>query len=240
MTIVTYRVRSMRSGATLKGATQPALGTLDAVLKFDTLEFPALVYGELVARRVGSALGVPIADGVLSFLGNTYAYASLMVAPHGLALTKLSRRCANAVATRYPDEAAALTVFDLLIGNWDRGDNVMAALGAAPIRMFVGYDHSHALLHVDSDEEASIARLGRGDLIVRSHPFFGRIEREQTLLWASRVASLPNYMWQRCVAAAPMLGIAADIPVALGNALQKRAQVLSDVMVDHGDVVFGR
>lgn len=240
MTVVTYRVRSMRSGATLKGATQPALGTLDAVLKFDTLEFPALVYGELVARRLGSALGVPIADGVLSFLGNTYAYASLMVAPHGLTLTKLSPRCADPIAAEYPDEAAALTVFDLLLGNWDRADNVMVALGTTPVRMFVGYDHSHALLHVDSDWAASIVRLGRGDLIAHSHPFFGRIERERTLLWASRVASLPSYMWQRCVAAAPMLGIAADIPIALGEALQKRAQVLSDMMVDHGDLIFAR
>ncbi|WP_185640499.1 hypothetical protein [Burkholderia ubonensis] len=209
-------------------------------MKFDTVEFPALVYTELVAQRIGHALGVPLADGVLSFLGNTYAYASLMVAPHGLTLTKLSRRCADAVATRYPDEAAAITVFDLLVGNWDRADNVMAALGATPIRMFVGYDHSHALLHVDSDGAGSIARLGRGDLIVRSHPFFGRIERERMLLWASRVASLPNYMWQLCVDAGPMLGIAADIPAALGDALQKRAQVLSDVMVAHGDAVFGR
>lgn len=230
----------MRSGAALKGATQPALGTIDVVLKFDTIEFPALVYIELVAQRLGSALGVPIADGVLSFLGNTYAYASLMVAPHGLALTKLSPRCADAIATRYPDEAAALTVFDLLVGNWDRSDNVIVALDATPIRMFAGYDHSHALLHVDGDAAVSIARLGQGDLIVRSHPFFGRIERERTLLWASRVASLPSYVWQRCVAAAPMLGIAADIPVTLGDALQKRAQVLSEVMVGHGDVVFGR
>lgn len=240
MSVITYRVRTVRSRPMSNGATQPALGTLDAVLKFDTTEFPSLVYSELVARRVGSALGIPIADGVLSFLGNTYAYASLMVAPHGLTLTKLSRRCADAIATRYPDEAAALTVFDLLVGNWDRADNVMVALGTTPVRMFVGYDHSHALLHVDSDWAASIVRLGRGDLIARSHPFFGRIERERTLLWGSRVASLPSYMWQRCVAAAPMLGIAADIPIALGEALQKRAQVLSDMMVDHGDLIFAR
>lgn len=240
MTVVTYRVRTLRKGATLTGATQPALGTLDTVLKFDNGEFPALVYTELVAERLGNALGVPLAAGALSFLGNTYAYASLMVAPHGLALTKLSRGCADDVTALYPDEAAALTAFDLLIGNWDRANNVMVALGATPIRMFVGYDHSHALLHVDNDRSASIARLGRGDLIVHYHPFFGRIERERMLLWASRIASLPGYMWQVCVNAGTLPGIAADIPNALGDALRNRAHVLCNIMVDHGDVVFGR
>ncbi|WP_157655791.1 hypothetical protein [Burkholderia ubonensis] len=222
----------------MKGATQPALGTLDAVLKFDSVEFPALVYTELVAQRLGSALGVPLADGVLSFLGNAYAYASLMVAPHGLTLTKLSRRCADAVATLYPDEAAALTVFDLLVGNWDRADNVMVALGATPIRMFVAYDHSHALLHVDSDRSASIARLGCGDLIVRYHPFFGRVERERLLLWASRIASLPSYMWQACVNVGTLPGIAADIPNALSTALQRRAHLLTELIHEHSNLVF--
>ena len=113
----------------MKGATRPVRGAMDAVLKFDSPEFPSLVYIELVVQRLANALGMPVATGVPVFAGNRYAFASLMVASHAGALSDLSQSRVTEASRMYPDEAAALVALDLLIGNWDRGGNVKAALG---------------------------------------------------------------------------------------------------------------
>ena len=208
---------------------------MDAVLKFDSPEFPSLVYTELVAQRLANAFGVPVAAGVPVFVGNRYAFASLMVASHANALTTLSPSRVAELCRTYPDEVAALVAFDLLIGNWDRSENAMAALGLAPLRMFVAFDHSHALLHVEADSAASIDRLARGDLIVQAHPFFRRVDRGRLMLWVSRIQALSKHMWEHCAGARPLPQVTEEISRALATALQHRARALPTLIEQHAE-----
>ena len=135
------------------GVTKPAACTLHGILKFDCLESPHLVYNEFVALRLAQALRIPVADGVLTTVGDGYAYASLEVALPGLDLPDMRKSDYLKVANRYPDQAAAILAFDYWIGNRDRGGNVKAAMLSQHLPLFRAFDHQFALLDAEQGHQ---------------------------------------------------------------------------------------
>jgi hypothetical protein len=165
--------------------------TLDAVLKFDSIEAPHNVYNEYVAGRLAAAIHAPIATGVLTPGIDGPSFASLIVTSPGEALLDLPESRLRDVALSYPNEVAALVAFDLFIGNWDRARNLKVSLVSPHIRVFGAFDHSHALLGIaNADPRESIRQLADGDVIVKYHPFFGLVDRARFIEWTNRIADL--------------------------------------------------
>lgn len=67
--------------------------------------------------RLAQALSVLVADGVLTFAADGYAYASFEMALPGLDLPDMRKLDCWKVAARCPEAAAAILVFDYWIGN---------------------------------------------------------------------------------------------------------------------------
>ena len=229
----TYRIRRIYS-RTVKGSTQASQGTLDAILKFDGDESPHCVYNEIVALRLAQTLHIPVADGALTLTPDGHTYASLELAASGLQLPDVLKTRLDDVAQRYPDEVAALVAFDLLIGNFDRGSNLKAVLASPHLSLFRAFDHSHPLLSVKNTPEESIKALDSNDLIVRFHPFYGRVSARLLATWSQRIAQTPFYMIDECCdQGKPFRAVTTEMQAALANALIKRAHALSGIIKDH-------
>lgn len=158
----TYRLLRVQRRRNREGVTQPATCTIEGVLKFDSEEAPHCVYNEQVAANLARVLQVPVADGILASTGDGPAYASLLLESPGVPLPDVGGRRIGEVVAAYPEQAAALVVFDILTGNWDRGANMKAALVSPHIRLFQAFDHSHCLLGARPTDTESIAALGNG------------------------------------------------------------------------------
>lgn len=139
------------------GITEASYCTLDAILRFDGPESPHCVYIEHVALRLAQTFHITVADGALIVAGDGPAYASLEVAAPGIPLPNVLDSQCERIARKYPDEVAALTAFDILIGNWDRKRNLKASIVTPHIRLFKNFNHSHALLNIKEDPDDSIA-----------------------------------------------------------------------------------
>jgi len=228
----TYRIRRIYSRK-VKGSTQASQGTLDAILKFDGDESPHCVYNEIVALRLAQTLHIPVADGALTLTQDGHTYASLELAASGLQLPDVLESRLDAVAQRYPDEVAALVAFDLLIGNFDRGSNLKAVLASPHLSLFRAFDHSHALLSVKNTPEESIKALDRNDLIVRFHPFYGRVSARLLATWSQRIAQVPDFMLRECcVQGKPFRAVTLEMQATLANAVVGRARALPDIIKD--------
>jgi hypothetical protein len=233
----TYRIRRIYSRK-VKGSTQASQGTLDAILKFDGDESPHCVYNEIVALRLAQTLHIPVADGALTLTPDGHTYASLELAASGLQLPDVLESRLDAVAQRYPDEVAALVAFDLLIGNFDRGSNLKAVLASPHLSLFRAFDHSHALLSVKNAPEDSIKVLDSNGLIVRFHPFYGRVSASLLNAWSSRIAQTPAVLLRECaVMGKPFRAVTPEMQAALANALIKRAYALSGIIKAHSAII---
>ena len=233
----TYRIRRIYSRK-VKGITRASQGTLDAILKFDGAESPHCVYNEIVALRLAQTLHIPVADGALTLTPDGQTYASLELAASGLQLPDVLKTRLDDVARRYPGEVAALVAFDLLIGNFDRGSNLKAVLASPHLHLFRAFDHSHALLSVKAAPEDSIKGLGSNDLIVRFHPFYGRVSASLLTAWSARIAQMPSFMFRECcVQGKPFRAVTTEMQGALADALTKRARALSDIIAAHSTTI---
>jgi hypothetical protein len=155
---VTYTLKNVRSPVG-HGATAPDYGEVSAVIKQDNNESRAQVYSEYVGARLAALLGVQAATGVFVAHSRGLRYASLLVAEVGFSLTDIDDEHAEAVAERYPVEAAKLAVFDTWIGNIDRAGNLRANLGESTDNLIVGLDHGGCLLSGADDLDKALARL---------------------------------------------------------------------------------
>ncbi|XTI73273.1 hypothetical protein ACQAYK_03935 [Acidithiobacillus sp. AC3] len=235
----TYKIRriSRRSGSS--GITQPAVGTLDALLKFDGNEAPHCVYNEIVALRLAQTLRMPIADGVLVTTGDGPTYASLLLHSPGISLPDVLNSQLDAVAQRYPQQAASLLAFDLWIGNGDRARNLKAVLATAHIQLFAGFDHSHALLGADKTPEDSIRALREGRLLVQSHPFYGRVRKIPLGAAFDRIQALSDVLIRECcVLGKPFRGVSEAWQEDLAGALIRRQSKLFAIYRAHAQA-FG-
>jgi hypothetical protein len=112
-----------------------------------------------------------VADGL--------ALVSLHLDSPGQRLADLRCSQRGGAAEADPDEVAALVLSDVLFGNWDRARNIKVSVSNRHLRLFRGFDHSHALVGVyRNDPEHSLsdlrscvpAFLRSCVLIVRTHP----------------------------------------------------------------------
>lgn len=233
----TYRIRRIYSRK-VKGITRASQGTLDAVLKFDSDESPHCVYNEIVALRLAQTLHIPIADGALTLTPDGQTYASLELAASGLQLPDVLKARLDGVARRYPDEVAALVAFDLLIGNFDRGSNLKAVLASPHLHLFRAFDHSHALLSVKPAPEDSIKALGNDGLLVRFHPFYGRVSARLLSAWSARIAQTPVILIRECcMQGKPFRAVTTEMQSALTDALVRRARALPGIITAHSATI---
>jgi hypothetical protein len=199
---------------------------MNAILKYDCEEAPEGIYNELVAARLGQTLHIPIASGLRTDKGGEDAFASLHVGRSDLKLPKLKRHQYEAAAHRYPDEAAALTAFDIFIGNWDRHENLMASLETTQM-IFGGFDHGLSLLGVDNTPVKSLSKLRKGGLIVEFHPFYGLVRRDLLISWADRIAAAaPRDIVECCHCSAPVGNVPVRLQQELADALLVRQRRL--------------
>ena len=213
---------------------------MEAILKFDSEEAPHCVYNEIVAANLAHALQVPVATGILTITGDGLSFASLALASPGIPLPDLTKTQVSKVVAAYPDEAAELVAFDVLIGNWDRALNIKATLDTPHVRMLRGFDHSHALLGCEREEADSLAALERGDLIVSHHPFFGRVDSRMVLKQAERISRLTPDALRRCTCfGKPFRDVSQDTQAKLARALINRRKLLPEILEDNPQV-FGR
>ena len=202
-----------------------------AVLKSDGDEVPHCVYNELVASRLARLVLAPLADGVLAEQQPQRAFASLVLAAPEGSLADLSPTRVVLASDVYPGEAAALTVFDIWIGNWDRAGNLKASLVMRHRRLFCGFDHSHSLLAVADTPADSIHRLGDGELIVKRHPFYGQLRGTLLDEWTERVASLPEALVRAaCELGEPLNDVEEDTQTALAEAMAARTRALPEMI----------
>jgi hypothetical protein len=115
-----------------------------------------MVYNEYVVLRLAQATRIPVADGVLTVAGDGLAYASLEVALTGMVLLDVLPGQLDKISVQYPSESAALAVFDIWIGNRDRGRNLKASVVTHHLPVFRAFDHSHALLNIEATPEEGL------------------------------------------------------------------------------------
>jgi hypothetical protein len=208
------------------GATKPYACTMHAVLKYDCEETPQGIYNELVAVRLAQTLHIPIATGLMTDKGGQDAFASLHVGRSDLKLPNLKYHQRQAAAHRYPDEIAALTAFDIFIGNWDRNENLMVSLETAQ-KVFGGIDHGLSLLCVDGTPAKSLARLSKGELIVQFHPFYRLVRKDLLMSWIERIAAAaPRDIAECCQCNAAVGGVPVILQQKLADALLERQRRL--------------
>lgn len=217
-----YKIKSiLRQRPT--GVTAASSCRLDAVLKFDGPESPFCVYSEQVAVRLAQTLHVPVADGVIAMTGDGHAFASIVIDSTGMSLPDMHESQNTAAAEKYPEQAAALTAFDILIGNHDRARNIKVVLKSPHIRLFRAFDHSHALLNVEATPEESLARLKAIDMIVEYHPFFGTLSKSLFETWLERFAAIDDcYIRECCIFGRPFRAVTEKLQEDLGHALVAR------------------
>lgn len=226
-----YRLRRL-GRSHLSGVTQPLPGTLEAVIKFDSVEAPFCVYCEIVAVRLGRMLAIPVAEGVLTFTGTRQAFASIRLADDG-SPRKLAKHQWIDVAGRYSQGVAALTAFDIFIGNGDRTDNFVASL-VSHLPLLQGFDHSHALLCCCRTAQQSVRALRNGDLVVKSHPFYHLLQRELLERWVERIAAIPDhYVLECCSVGQPIGAVSCRMQASLGRALVVRKNQLRTIIDAH-------
>lgn len=192
-----YKIHRISKRAS-KGCTEASLCTLNAILKFDCDESPHCVYNEHVATKLAQTLHLPVADGVLTSTGDGPAFASLEIASPGLSLPDMLESQRARAANLYPNEAAALVAFDILIGNNDRGRNLKASLTTPHMKIFKAFDHSHCLLTIEENPKDSLRRLDNEDLIVTHHPFYGHVRHNLLEDWISRIEAVDAIYFREC------------------------------------------
>ena len=217
---------------TKTGITAASLCTLNAILKFDCDESPYCVYNEHVAVKLAQTLHLPVTDGVLASTNDGPAFASLEIATTGLPLPNLLKSQSAKAASLYPNEAAALVAFDILIGNYDRGSNLKTSLSTPHIRIFKAFDHSHCLLTIEETPDDSLLRLSdASDLIAKFHPFYGHVRQSLLIDWATRVASVEDvYIKECCNMGKTFRTVTADMQKNLSAALIKRKNALPTII----------
>lgn len=211
----------------LASVTGPRRATVNAIVKSDGPEAEHCVYDEFVASQLGQMMGLPVAAGVLLEKSNHVVYASLELATIADRPARISPRRA---ATLYPAATAGLLVFDILIGNRDRARNFCVGR-AAGIDRLMAFDHSHALLDIESTVDRSLSRLGGGDLIAINHPFRDLVEAARVQTWLDRIEAFPDSTLLECCLVGSVGEASEAVQQDLAVTLVKRRRRLRELLV---------
>ena len=219
----------------IKGATSPQFCTINAVLKSDGAESPQCVYNELVATNIAQTLHVPNALGVLTKTDTDHHFASLQIAKPSTPLPNIRASWYKDAAKLYPDQAAALVVFDIFIGNSDRLQNLKVSLFNENNPIFCAFDHSHSLLHPYYSIDKAIKLLHSDELLAKEHPFDGLIECHRLNDWCLRFMEASDYLIRECCEMGHTLNT-VDITTQrkLADALVWRKDNLQHIIKKHG------
>lgn len=240
MSVLTYKLHRIYN-APLPGSTKPSACTMDAVLKFDNIESPHCVYNEHVALRIAQLMGAPVASGALTVAFDSQAYASMKLGAAGISLLPLASSRFSQAAEKYPQESAALLVYDLFIGNWDRKDNFTATLVSPHIRMFAGFDHGNALLNVKKEPKHSLKWLREHQYVLGVHPFYKRVKKGNVERWLTIVESIPDdSIISCCDMGGDFRSVTVRTQKALAKALCQRKRGLRQLITDHEGKIFGK
>ena len=229
----TYSLRRIYSKE-IKGITNPQFCTINAVLKSDGIESPQCVYNELVATNVAQTLHIPNAMGVLTKENNDHNFASLEIAKPSTPLPNVRLSWFKDAAKLYPDQAAALVVFDIFIGNSDRYQNLKVSLFNENNPIFCAFDHSHSLLHPFYSPKEAINLLHSDKLLATKHPFYGLIECHRLYEWCQRFMEASDYLIRECCEVGHTLNTVDEITQRkLADALVWRKDNLLHIIKKH-------
>ncbi|RLL51723.1 hypothetical protein D8Y20_08525 [Mariprofundus sp. EBB-1] len=211
---------------------------MNAVLKADNVESPQCVYNEKVATNLAQTLHIPNAAGVLADTSGSTSFASLEIASPGISLPNIRKSWISGAAKLYPDYVAALIVFDILIGNNDRYQNLKVSLFTPHMDIFTAFDHSHALLHPWHEPHKAVELLMSDSLIAKKHTFYGHVSHERLLHWGRRIKETRNYLIKECCEfGRPINTVDVAMQKKLGVALAYRKKRLLHIIADHEDVI---
>ena len=235
-----YAVRRLGSFRS-SGVTAPVSASVDAVIKFDTPESPHCVYNEITAVNLAQRLNIPVANGVLTTVGTGLAFASLELGAPGVPLREIAGNRLDRLALIYPDAVAALVAFDVFIGNCDRAQNFRASLVTPHVPLFCAFDHSHALLGIAPCASSAIRRLRAGELVSKSHPFYGLVEQSRLSYWIERICDMSSFhITESCEHGRAITSVSSRTQRALGRALLSRRDKLTQIIEEHEAVIKAR
>jgi len=219
-----------------KGVTSPQFCSINAILKSDGVESPQCVYNELVATKIAQTLHAPNAMGVLTQSESDFLFASLEIAKPNTPLPNIRKSWFQDAATKYPDQVAALIVFDIFIGNTDRYQNLKVSLFNQANPIFVAFDHSHSLLHpYYQNTDDSIGILNSDELIAKNHPFFGLVECQRLDDWCDRLMDAPDYLIRGCCEVGSTFNsVDQNTQAKLAEALVWRKDNIQHIIKKHG------
>ena len=223
----------------VKGITNPRFCTINAVLKSDGVESPQCVYNELVATNIAQTLHVPNAMGVLTNVNSDHKFASLEIAKPSTPLPNIRKGWFKDAAKLYPDQAAALVVFDIFIGNTDRYQNLKVSLFNENHPIFCAFDHSHSLLHPFYSSDEAIKFLYSDKLLVKHHPFFMLIECQRLKDWCLRFMEASDYLIRECCEMGHALNTVDEATQSkLADALVWRKDNLLNIVNKHDIICY--
>ena len=227
----------------LRGATSPHLCSLYGIIKHDNRDAPYCVYNEHVAMQLARHFRTPVCDGVLTITAKQLAFVSLKLTIAGISLPNARESQNKRICELYPAEAAALMVFDILIGNFDRNLNMKATVATPQHRLLRGFDHSESLLGICTTPWDSIIELASKDLIVHDHPFYGKLPWHRIKEAIFDIdCHKDDYMpfHAACVHEKPFNNVPVKIQKALAASLVVRAENLKEIISKHeGKVANG-
>lgn len=240
---IPYRIRSIGNEVG-EGATAPYYCTIGGVLKFDSTEHaPNCVYNELVAMRLGTCLGAPVASGALVAAERGEGFVSLRLGARNFQLPNIHEQQWAEAVRAFPNHAASLVAFDILIGNFDRKNNMKADLKRKGFNLFAGFDHSHCLLDItlDRSPEKSLEILESDALIVEEHPFYKTRDLYTFRLaeYVERIGEIPDSVIDSCcVLGDDFRKVTRDHQERLAGALNKRKRLLKQIVSTNSKIIF--
>jgi hypothetical protein len=182
-------------------------------------QYQFTIANEVIAARVGQALGLPVPTGVVAedTTGKLY-YLSLDVSKTGHTLPPAHP---PDVIAAEPFLAAGSVVFDFLIANEDRhAGNLSLDAAFAPPRLSL-FDHGHSLLGSGGTEgKARLDALKAAPGCLAAHGgnrqalIDSLTDAAVVLDWVDRVESLPDYVFLDACKAVTVPGLNVDPALA--------------------------
>jgi hypothetical protein len=208
--------------------------TMPVVAKRAAEEVPYLLINELVASALGSYLRLPIPPCSVSRDENGNLW--LISLDFSLTGERLPPANPRLIVDDFPELAAGIIVFDVLIANPDRHVHNIAAVHTEPKRLHI-FDHEQALLGFAHDYGTKRLQDAGGEFVIDGCALGGTGHCLRTSLkdtgpiveWLTRVESLPRWY----------IAEAIDDARRYADITDREADALKKFLVQRKDVVRG-
>ena len=234
-----YRIAAVGSQLGI-GAAESVNLTVHAIGKTNGPNAPYCIANEMVCAELGRFLRLPVPPGgIVTSPAPAPMYASLNFNLTGIALPPV---IPSGCAKIFPQLAAGLLLFDILIANSDRhAANLSVDFSVRPPQMNV-FDHSHALFgsakgRAKDRISAFTGRLGitGGDFTGGSrHCLLDAVDSDRHFPgWIERIAALPNFVVDEACSDALPFGATKLEVAAAQNFLKERRDTLPELIGSH-------